>query len=48
MTQVLFTLNDEKLQSIIEHSIKDDVSQNILITIFNQLMEEQRTEYIQA
>jgi len=48
MTQVHFTLNAEEVQSIIEHSVKDDVSKNILTTIFNQLMEEQRSEYIQA
>ena len=48
MTQVHFTLNTEEVQSIIEHSVKDDVSKNILTTIFNQLMEEQRSEYIQA
>src|SRR5699024_12670048 len=48
MTQVHFTLNNEEVQSIIEHSVKDDVSKNILTTIVNQLMEEQRTEYIQA
>ncbi|HFI0683412.1 TPA: transposase, partial [Streptococcus suis] len=48
MTQVHFTLNNEEVQSIIEHSIKDDVSKNILTTVFNQLMENQRTEYIKA
>ncbi len=48
MTQVHFTLNNEEVQSIIEHSVKDDVSKNILTTVFNQLMENQRTEYIQA
>ncbi len=48
MTQVHFTLNNKEIQSIIEHSVKDDVSKNILTTIFNQLMENQRTEYIQA
>ncbi len=26
MTQVHFTLNNEEIQSIIEHSVKDDVS----------------------
>ncbi|PMC58092.1 IS256 family transposase, partial [Dolosicoccus paucivorans] len=30
-----------------QHSVKDDVSKNILTTVFNQLMENQRTEYIQ-
>ncbi len=29
MTQVHFTLNNEEVQSIIEHSVKDDVSKNI-------------------
>ncbi len=45
MTQVHFTLNSEKDQSTIEHLIKDDVSKNILSTVFNQLMEtsEQNT-----
>ena len=48
MTQIHFTLNNEEVKSIIEHSVKDDVSKNILATVFNQLMENQRTEYIQA
>ena len=47
MTQVHFTLKSEEIQSIIEYSVKDDVSKNIL-PVFNQLMENQRTEYIQA
>src|SRR5699024_4218685 len=44
MTQVHLTLNNEEVQSIIQHSVKDDVSKNILTTVFNQLMENQRTE----
>ncbi len=48
MTQVHFTLKSEEIQSIIEYSVKDDVYKNILTTVFNQLMENQRTEYIQA
>jgi len=48
MTQVHFTLNNKEVQSIIEQSVKDEVSKNILTTVFNQLMENQRTEYIQA
>src|SRR5699024_10985330 len=48
MTQVHFTLNTEEDQSIIEHSVKDDVSKNSLTTIFSKLMEEERSEYIQA
>ena len=48
MTQVHFTLNSEEVQNIIERSVNDDVSKKILTTVFNQLMENQRTEYIQA
>ena len=48
MTQVHFTLKSEEIQSIIEYSVKDDVSKNILTTVFNQLMENQRTEYRQS
>ena len=48
MTQAHFTLNNKEVQSIIEQSVKDDVSKNILTTVFNQLLENQRTEYIQA
>ena len=40
MTQVHFTLKSEEIQSIIEYSVKDDVSKNILTTVFNQLMED--------
>ncbi|CAA3917241.1 transposase for IS256 [Staphylococcus aureus] len=39
MTQVHFTLKSEEIQSIIEYSVKDDVSKKILTTVFNQLME---------
>ncbi|MGY3749588.1 IS256 family transposase, partial [Vagococcus acidifermentans] len=48
MTQVHFTLKSEEVQRMIDHSVKDEVSKNILTTVFNQLMESQRTEYIQA
>ena len=47
MTYIHFTLKAEKIQNIIETSIKYDISKNILITVFNQLMEEQQTKYIQ-
>ena len=43
-----FTLNTNEVQNIIKHSVKDNVSKNILTTIYNQLIEEQRSEYIQA
>ncbi len=48
MTHLHFTLETKEIQSLIEKSVKDDVSKNILMTVFNQLMEEQRTQYIQA
>ncbi|WP_187352758.1 transposase, partial [Staphylococcus aureus] len=48
MTQEHFTLKTEETQSIIEYSAKDDVYNNILTTVFTTLMDNQRTEYIQA
>lgn len=48
MTQVHFTLKSDDIQNIIEKSVKDETSKRILQTLFNQLMEHQRTEYIQA
>lgn len=48
MTQVHFTLEKEEIQNIIETSVKDDAAKVILATVFNQLMEHQRTEFIQA
>lgn len=48
MTQLHFTLETEEIQNLIEQSVKDDLSKTILTTVFHQLMEEQRTEYIQA
>ncbi len=47
MTHLHFTLETKEIQSLIEKSVKDELSKNIL-TVFNQLMEEQRTQYIQA
>lgn len=46
MTQVHFTLNQEDIQKLIEESVTDDLSKNLLTTVFNQLMEEQRNQYI--
>jgi len=47
MTHLHFTLKTEEVQNLIEKSVQDDVSKNILMTVFNQLMEEQRTQYLQ-
>src|SRR5699024_12515428 len=48
MTHLHFTLETKEIQSLIDKSVKDEVSKTILTTVFNQLMEEQRTQYIQA
>lgn len=48
MTQVHFTLNKEDIQTLIETSVKDDLSKNILQATFNQLMEQERTDYLNA
>ena len=48
MTHLHFTLKTEEIQSLIDKSVKDDLSKTILTTVFQQLMEEQRTQYIQA
>lgn len=48
MTQVHFTLETEDIQSLIDQSVKDNAAKQILQTVFNQLMDEQRTDYIQA
>ncbi|MFL2116470.1 IS256 family transposase [Marinilactibacillus psychrotolerans] len=49
MTQHLqINLEPKQIQELIENSVKDDASKLILTTVFNQLMEHQRTEFIQA
>lgn len=48
MIQVLFTLNDEEVQSLLHTSVDNELSRNILISISNQLMEKERSDYIEA
>lgn len=48
MTHLHFTLETEEIQNLIDKSVKDDLPKTILTTVFHQLMEEQRTQYIQA
>ena len=48
MTQVHFTLDTNEIQSLIQHSVQDDLAKNILLTVFHQIMEQQRTDYLQA
>lgn len=48
MAQVNFTLKMEDIQAIIEKSGADELSKQLLTTILNQLMENQRDDYIQV
>jgi len=48
VTQVHFTLKQEEIKNLINESVSDNLSKNILTTVFNQLMEQERTEYINA
>ena len=48
MTQINFTLNSDEIQSLIKKSVNNDLSKNILSTIFNQMMEKERSNYIDA
>ena len=48
MTHIHFTLKPKEIQNLIDQSVNNDISKKILQTVFNQLMENQRTEYIQA
>ena len=46
MTQIHFTLNQEDIQNLIENSVSDELSKNILTKVFNYHMEMQRDQYI--
>jgi len=48
VTQVHFTLKQTEIQKLLENSVRDELSLSILTTVFNQLMEQQRDEYIGA
>ena len=48
MTQVHFALKQSEIQKLLEESVKDELSLNILTTVFNKLMERQWDEYIGA
>jgi len=48
MTHIHFSLDSKEIQNLIDQSVQNDVSKSILQTVFNQLMENQRSEYIQA
>ena len=46
MTQINFTLDSKQIQNIISNSGANDLAKQMLTTIFNQLMERERDEYI--
>src|SRR5699024_8042789 len=48
MTHLHFTFKTAEIQNLIHQSVKDDISKKMLTTIFNQFMENQRTQYIRA
>ena len=48
MTQVHFTFESEEIQAIINESGANDTAKTLMTIMFNQLMEEQRNQYIQA
>ena len=48
MTQVHFTMSREDIQSLIKESVENDLSKKILTTVFNQLMEQERNDYVNA
>lgn len=48
MTRLNFTLESNDIQAIIDNSGANDLAKQMLTTLFNQLMEKQRDDYIQA
>ena len=46
MTQINLNLNAEQIRDIISNSGANDLAKQMLTTIFNQLMEKERDEYI--
>ncbi len=48
MTQVHFTFESEEIQAIINESGANNTAKTLMTIMFNQLMEEQRNQYIQA
>lgn len=48
MTQINFTLDQNQIQELIENSDANDLAKQMLTTIFNQLMEKERDDYIKV
>lgn len=47
MTQLHFTLNTEDIQNLINTEVKNDMAKTILTKVFNELMENERDEYLE-
>lgn len=48
MTQINITMDLDQIQTLIERSGANDTAKDIFRILFNQVMEKERTEYIQA
>lgn len=48
MTQLNFTIDSDQIQTLISQCAANELAKNALTIVFNQIMEQQRTEYIKA
>lgn len=48
MTQIDFTLGQDEIQELFSNSGANDLAKMMLTTIFNQLMEKERDDYIKG
>lgn len=46
MGPVDFTMTKKDIQNLIQQFIENDISKKILTTVFNQLIEQERCDYI--
>lgn len=47
MTQLHFTLNIEDIKKLINAEVKNDMARTIIAKVFNELMENEREEYLE-
>lgn len=46
MTQLHFTINQEKIQNLINESVDNKIAKSILTKVFNELMEKEMDDYL--
>ena len=46
MTQLNITIDSDQIQTLIAQCAADELAKDIRTLVFNQIMEQQRTEYI--